>query len=478
MATQPKLILGPIIGGLSHECVNLWGRAGGPGTLYAWLASGIDLRDTHLAGKTQLSEANGYCGVVAIENLEPEHIYFFALTLTPNLSPSKEAYRPLKTFPAPGATRPFRFAFGSCFRPGRTAPGRAFRHILDNQPDLDFLILAGDQIYADAWKYNGLGYAARTLEDYRAVYFNTWSNRYHRELLARTPVFMTLDDHEVDNDWHFHDRGHSLADIPAYTRALRWVTVRPKDERQLTTQRARAGLKAYQEHQSMHAPSLSLPETLENGSIQLVAREAGSTAYSFFFGAAAFFVLDTRTQRVMNSSEQIMLGEVQWRALEAWLLAVKDTFPLKFIVTSSAILFEMWGDFARDRWSGFPKERDRLLYFLAANGVTGVYFLAGDLHEAHTISAELYGPQGCAIPLWEFSATPFEQDTNWAAKLLKRKPRTAAVHNAKIHYSIARINYGVVDVNFDDPLNPAVRFDLYYEDEGQWKLRSIKTLLK
>ncbi len=64
--------------------------------------------------------------------------------------------------------------------------------------------------------------------------------------------------------------------------------------------------------------------------------------------------------------------------LEEWLRRVKDTYPVKFIVTSCALLYRMILDIPRDRWSGFPREQDRLLRFLGENGIENVYLLAGD----------------------------------------------------------------------------------------------------
>ncbi len=476
MADQPKIILGPIIGGLSHRGVKLWARADGPSTLYAWLANDEDLSDAGRVGKAELTEATGFAGTVSIDNLEAETVYYFALALDSESKPPSEAFQAFRTFPPPGKAVSFRFAFGSCFRPEHRLPGRAFRHLLKHQSNLDFMILEGDQIYADEWKHNGLGHVALTKDDYRAVYLHTWSNPYFRGLLARTPVFMTLDDHEVDNDWHWHDREHTVADIPAYTRFTRFINGLTKEERRLTAQRVQDALQVYREHQGIHAPAFSLPQRQKNGSLQFIGNETGSLAYSFYFGAAAFYVMDTRTQRTRNRREKIVLGNAQWQAFEAWLLAVKDDFPLKFIVTSSAVLFEFFGDIVNDRWSGFPEERDRLLNFLAANGISGVYFLAGDLHEAHAVSADLCVPNGQAIPIWEFSSTPFEQKTNYVARLLKRKTRSSHVCNSKIHFSIDRINYGIVEVEFGADL-AEVRFDLHYNERGHWKMRKVKTRL-
>ncbi|MFH1906170.1 MAG: alkaline phosphatase D family protein, partial [Chloroflexota bacterium] len=208
----------------------------------------------------------------------------------------------------------------------------------------------------------------------------------------------------------------------------------------------------------MHAPPFQIPLRVDHGNQYGLHRDdPGSLAYTFEFGAAAFFVMDTRTMRIKNRQEQMMLGEGQWQALEDWLLAVKDAYPLKFLVTSCAVLFSMWADIPRDRWSGFPKERDRLLHFLAANGIEGVYFLTGDLHSAHAISADLYGPNRQPLRIWEFCSTPFE---------------CAAPTRQEKHFIVDRANYGVVRVDFPAPGKPQVRFDLYYEDKGEWKVKT------
>ena len=134
----------------------------------------------------------------------------------------------------------------------------------------------------------------------------------------------------------------------------------------------------------------------------------------------------------------------------------------------------MFGDIANDRWSGFKAERDRLLFYLAGRGIEDVYILAGDLHEAHAISAELNGPNGKSIPLWEFCATPFKQDINWLAKLLIVETSSAAIKDAKVKFSIGHINYGVVDVDFDEAKKPHVKYTVNYKDK-EWLTRSVSS---
>ena len=86
---KAKIILGPIIGGLSHERVNLWARADKTCTLYAWLATNPNTGNAKLVGRKQLVASNGFAGMVTVKGLSPAKKYFFALTLDPKLVPPK-----------------------------------------------------------------------------------------------------------------------------------------------------------------------------------------------------------------------------------------------------------------------------------------------------------------------------------------------------------------------------------------------------
>lgn len=450
------IILGPIIGGLSHECANFWARADGKSTLHAWLAAKRDTSDAQLIGKTQLRADTGFAGIVTASGLKPAKKYFFALTLDPKLIPPKKDFHPFTTFPAPGKAKSFRFAFGSCFTPLREEPGLAFKHLLEKNGDVSFLLMLGDQIYADEPRTNGLGRIALTLDDYRKVYEHTWRNEHHRALLAHIPVFMILDDHEVDNDWHWHDHTKTRAEIPFYTRLIRRFQAHEPEALILSAPRVRAALRANWEHQAMHAPAKLPPR--------------GPLAYEFEYGAAAFFVMDTRTQRVNLKSHRTMLGEKQWQMLTDWLTRVMATHPVKFIVSSIAVLSDLLGDFTTDRWTGFKAERDRLLHLLARADIEGVYFLTGDLHSAHSISAELCGPNGQAIPIREFCSSPFEQKPSRLAWLMDHPAGSPALRNRKRHFVVGEVNYGIVEVEFSGE-KPSVKFELHHEKGGIWQVR-------
>jgi alkaline phosphatase D len=468
-----KIILGPIIGGLSHERVNLWGRAGETGTLYAWLARKKDLSDAIPVGQSNLLAASGFAGMVEIKKLKPETTYYYAISLS-KVKPS--SFSSFKTFPAPGKTKNFRFAFGSCFRPDHdpAIAGESFEK-LGTEKDIAFMLMLGDQIYADEYKYNGLGRVASTLDEYRFVYQKTWSNAHLQNLLAKTPVFMTLDDHEVDDDWHWQDEKRQIANFSGYTKLMRFLKGRPRAERVLPpVSRVRNALQAYWEHQGMHAPQMLLPlEVNKENQFRFHEEDPGSLAYTFYYGAAAFFVMDTRTMRIRNKNARAILGTQQWHALEEWLLDTRDEYPVKFIVSSSAFLYDMWFDLPKDRWNGYPNERNRLLHFLAKHGIENVFLITGDSHEAHATSAELYGPNGKAIPIWEYCSTPFEQTPNKLAKYLGCIPKNAPIKNGKFHFSLGYINYGVVDVEFDKQGKPGIKYTVNYKSKKGWESRSI-----
>ncbi len=472
-----QLILGPIIGGLSHESAYLWGRTSNPAVLHAWLGQQPDLSDAHLAATSPpLGEQTGCAGFAALTNLTPKSTYYYALTLNPTPPPTAaQPYPCFTTFPKDGESRSFSFAFGSCFLPNDPHAGLIFEQLdslrqastHDPNKALRFIVLLGDQIYADDHQHNQLGRVARSLDDYRAVYAHTWSQPAFHKLLQNLPAFMTLDDHEVDDDWAWTNYDRLQARIPIWDRICRRIQGRPETERQIKLKDIQAALQAYWEHQGMHARDyvdrLHFDEAL--GVYPLKHNDQTSLAYTFNYGAAAFFVMDTRTRRIKKSlRDRTMLGEGQWQALESWLRNVKDKYPVKFIVTSCALLFRMWSDLPRDRWTGFPKERHRLLQFLADESIEGVHLLTGDLHSAHAISAELRTPKGNGIPLWEFCSTPFNQSPNWLAKAAYLPLAGEPLRNQQLHFVCAENNFGVVRVEFRPQTKPKVSFTIHRLD--------------
>jgi phosphodiesterase/alkaline phosphatase D-like protein len=469
MPFKYNLILGPIVGGLSDTGANLWGRADGPGTLYAWIGKKKDLSDATLVGHSlTLRAEDGFAGVVPVNGLKPLTTYYYALTLR-NAPPRNQLeYPTFTTFPVPGKEEPFKFVLGSCFRPDPASSNPIFDTIDARRKaeDYRFILMIGDQVYTDEWKHNGIDKVAVSVEDYREVYARGWKFEPLRRMLASLPAFMTLDDHEVDNDWHWTNSRREKASIPLYEVLRRLLAGRPREECRLPRQTVLNALQVYWEHQGMHGPRPEqAPRLNPRGQYDLDRHAPGSLAYTFTYGTAAFIVLDTRTMRVRNLFEHRMLGDGQWDLLKEWLLDVKDKYPLKFIVTSSTILFNMWTDMLGDRWQGFPGERKEMFEFLGRNDIRGVTFLAGDLHSGHAVRAEV-GPRGQSVPVWEFCASPFQQKCNVNANWMYFPILGSMIRKQKKIFTAKKWNYGVIEVSYPQPGQPHVTFTLY-DSEGE-----------
>jgi len=195
------------------------------------------MSDAWFAGMSlPLRPEDGFAGVVPLKDLTPLTRYTYSLSLsnTPP-RPRPDRYPHFTTFPEPEAQQSFAFAFGSCFLPETREGGGIFNAIDEfrTSDNLAFLLMIGDQIYADDFAHNGIGKVASNLQEYRDVYEYTWSRLPLRKLHANLPVFMTLDDHEVDDDWRWIDSSRQWATIPWWDKVIRWLKGRPPQEREI-----------------------------------------------------------------------------------------------------------------------------------------------------------------------------------------------------------------------------------------------------
>jgi alkaline phosphatase D len=189
------------------------------------------------------------------------------------------------------------------------------------QVNPDFFVFLGDTIYADKEA------PAQELSDYWDKYVEN-RDGFAEGLLAETSVYVMWDDHEVDSDLI---STHHLMPI---------------------------GRQAF----------------FDYWPIRRQVQEPTRLYRAFRWGKAVeLFILDTRQYR--NPTTQTMLGETQKRWLLAQLAA--STARFKFIISSVP-----FSDPRVDKWGEYPEERDEILGFLTKKGITGVLFLAGDVHHA------------------------------------------------------------------------------------------------
>jgi len=305
--------------------------------------------------------------------------------------PEEASEAVFRTFPAlnSGPAR-FDFLLGSCRYPGLLwkvrdsdrmfAPMAAVTDPNCKSPGIKpaFTLMVGDQIYADMFNRVVPVGKADTYEEFRERYITAFSARNIRNLMRKSPTYMILDDHEIEDNWT-QDRLRRNSSHSLFTIAI----------------------DAYLSYQWSHSP-----------------RTFGKRLYyQFDYGIYPFFVLDTRTQRYLEGKKGVlednhMLGRPtlpgsppgQLLRLLNWLKDMQSQrgdVP-KFIVTSSVFVPNPMS--ARsdcdpieleksDSWPGFPETRKAILRCIIENSIQNVIFLAGDIHCSNVATMRFEGSE-------------------------------------------------------------------------------------
>ncbi|HEV8324031.1 MAG TPA: alkaline phosphatase D family protein [Myxococcota bacterium] len=230
----------------------------------------------------------------------------------------------------PGARAPLSFV-ATADANGAMAPFALLASAAAAAPD--FVVHLGDTVYADE---------ALTRDDYRAFYAANWSDPALQALLAAAPVYATWDDHEVFNSW---------------------------DPETIDPVQLDAARGAFLEHLPVRTPA-GAPARLWR---------------SFAWGdTVEVFVLDCRGER--RASEGLFMSAAQMQWLKDGLSRSTATFK---IVVTSVPVSALGGPLAFDRWEAYA-QRLEILGYVAAQGLTGVFWLTADLHMA-LVAALPYG---------------------------------------------------------------------------------------
>ncbi|MFZ1746856.1 MAG: alkaline phosphatase D family protein [Nitrospirales bacterium] len=248
----------------------------------------------------------------------------------------------------------------------------------------DFFVFLGDTIYADK------DTPARELADYWHKYREN-RDGFARRLFAETSVYAMWDDHEVDSDF---TSTNPLMPIGRQAFLTYWPI------RQYTPDPTR------------------LYRTFRWGK------------------AVELFLLDTRQYR--NPATNTMLGTDQ----KQWLLAQLEASSARFKFIISSVPFS---DPRVDKWGEYPDERDEILRFIDKMGITGVLFLAGDVH----LGAVSRMPG--LTDRKEFIFGPLAAQMNY--KISNREPRFE-------YFNDASRNFGKITVD-PNGLKPSVHIEWF-----------------
>ncbi len=301
----------------------------------------------------------GHAVHAEVGGLRPGREYFYRFRCGGQVSPVGRT----RTAPAPGArVDRLRFAFASCqdFQAGHYT---AYQHLAAE--DLAFVAFLGDYIYESRpnplaiRKHEGTD-EPYSLVDYRNRHAQYKTDRDLQAAHAAAPWIVTLDDHELDNNWADEIPQDPDLQTPEAFRARRI-----------------AALQAYDEHMPLRRSSV--PNGLD---MRLYRRLR-------FGQLAAVHVLDTRQYR---SDQPATLAEAEDPARtmtgaeqERWLRRGMSRKDARWNLLANQV---MWATndrtagpgqtFDFDNWDGYRAQRRRLLEFFGR--VDNPVVLTGDRH--------------------------------------------------------------------------------------------------
>ncbi|MEV4344344.1 alkaline phosphatase D family protein [Actinoplanes sp. NPDC049596] len=310
-------------------------------------------------GVTAALPSLGHSVHVDVRGLRPDAEYHYRFRVAGQISPVGRT----RTAPAAGShPRHLRFAFASC-QDYQAGFYTAYQHLA--QEDLAFVAFLGDYIYegprnAGAVRQHEGADEPYTLAQYRDRHATYKADPDLQAAHAAFPWIVTLDDHEIDNNWADEIPQDPELQTPSSFRARRI-----------------AAFQAYYEHMPLRRSSL--PHGLD---MQLYRR--------FRFGSlAGVHVLDTRQYR---SDQPATLEAAQNPALtmtgaeqESWLVNGLRHSGADWNLLANQV---MWAQndrkagpeqvFDFDNWDGYRAQRTRLLKLFRR--VDNPVVLTGDRH--------------------------------------------------------------------------------------------------
>ena len=288
MHTVNPLSVGPIVGHVNESQARIWGRAEFEST-----ASGASRRAFGIA-RIRKQNARNFSSPRIFKmnpNFDMTGIACFA-DLSPNTEYDYEigwffSDKELDEFRSEGAydwhnadrgvfktahndkNAKREFAFGSCRYLLRLFGGsifdnrgdKTFRSIveqIDKGRGIDKFLMLGDQIYADDLSFVSND---KRVDAYLSRYRDAFSQPYIKELMSRVSTYMTLDDHEIEDNWPEKASKKDL--VLKYPSAMH----------------------AYQIYQMSHSPALSFKN---NGKIE---GDLDQFYYTFQDGCCDFFCI-------------------------------------------------------------------------------------------------------------------------------------------------------------------------------------------
>ncbi|MBU3666442.1 MAG: alkaline phosphatase family protein [Chthoniobacterales bacterium] len=324
-----------------------------------------------------------------------------------------------------------RIAFGSCANQNREQP--VWEAINKTKPQL--FIFMGDNVYADT---------AEPAE-FRASYDKLSAIPAFAKLRASCPIIATWDDH----DYGKNDAGAEWEGKHAAKTAFMDFFRTPQD----SPLRSRDGV-----HDSyVYGP--------DGKRVQVILLDT-----RWFRGPLER--LDDADHRKLKAergnwngpyvpakaSDSTMLGEEQWKWLEAQL---KIPAEIRIIVSSIQVISDENG---WEKWGNLPRERKRLLDLVRDNA-TGVIFLSGDRHVADISMLPPETDGGPFYPVYDVTTSGLNQNGH------SKEPNRFRVGT---EFPFGKSNFGLIKIDWKAE-DPVIRLEVL--DTAAEVVREAKTTL-
>jgi hypothetical protein len=234
------------------------------------------------------------------------------------------------TLPEDGYGRQLDFLLMSCHHPG-TAKADGFDGFAvwnqipeiikgEQNANVRFAILAGDQIYADEVETKVLQEddLAKRRQLYLDVYKKFWNNEHYRRVLCRIPAILMWDDHDITDGWGSREDSFKAKDSQEFT-----------DEWCRLFKTASGMFKIMQSSRNPDPPSSDFTAGFDT---------------CFKVGRAGFAIADLRSNRNIRHDKEIVKGKLNYigriwkpeqrQAIANWALTNRDEIDTLFFVSS------------------------------------------------------------------------------------------------------------------------------------------------
>lgn len=407
-------------GDVTQNAAMVWGRSSGATgqMVVEWTTSGSFEGAAKVMGP-QLTAETDFTGRVDVTGLPPGKAVQYRVSVLPGEDkPAVEVARgKLKTAPDTRGDLLIAWSGDCCGQGWGINPEwgglRMFETIRAAGPDL--FLHCGDVVYADrpmpaevalpdgtVWK-NHLTPAktrpAETLEDYRGNYAYNLLDPHYRAFLAEVPMVVTLDDHEVVNNWY---PGRRLD-------AQKYKKMKTADDLSLL------GKQAFFEYTAIR-------EMAPKSGMVYRKIEYGPLVDVFVLDERSYRGPDTECRQTELTPESAMMGAAQVAWLKGALSSSKALW--KVLISSMPIGCEQVDSKRgsvnmQDGWGngeGPPLGREiewaDVLRHCKGAGLRNLLVVTAEVHYA---AAHLYSPETAVFkdfdPFWEFVAGPLHSQS-------------------------------------------------------------------